>query len=287
MRTVLTVGPGNLIPIPAKFANLQEANATQEEREQIWEEQRDHIENEVQRFHVLYPQVIFDETENGQKNVKAIGAWLQKHQVAGELQNLVECINDIWDQIIFSPASAGRPDLGRDASGRVLADRLDAAQFQWLLSPHKNLKPDDTLSAAEYKTLHPEGWEEFRQREQEADIAYIAKQVDQFKALRPQYIPTEQNRQMLLDAVAEAHLHIDANTLADVFDRLVKSGQMKANQDVEIKLPGIRRTDFAGGGSVEPSTLKQKALQWVKGHSSREIEARLSTDKDFRNALNS
>jgi hypothetical protein len=294
MKTTLTVGPGKLVPVPEKFLNLQKPGEVtdQEERENIWQEQRDHIEIELQRFRRNYPHVPFDDTtEAGKKNLTAVAEWLQKYKVAGDLQNLVECLNDIWDQIIFSPAAADRPDLGRDASGKVLADRLDAAQFMWLLSPHPAaFKADVTepgMSAADYKKQHPEGWEEFRQREREADIAYIAKQVDQFKALRPQYIPTDQNRQMLLDAVAEAHLQIDANTLADVFDRLVKAGKIKANQDVEIKLLGIRRTDFAGGVTVEPSKLKQEALQWVKSHSSREIEARLITDKDFRDVLNS
>jgi hypothetical protein len=267
-----------------------------EERNKFIEDRMDHIQQEVQRFRVTHPQVILDETEAGQHNFKVLADWTKAHGVAGEYQNLVEAMHDCYRQLTFQPSVAGRPELGKQASGQHFENKLNAEQFDWLLQPHAPYAKADLyeprLSAAAYKAKHPEAWKFQTDQVAAYEVAYVTKEVDAFLQLRPAFISTDENRKMLLDAVKDAGLKINQTSLMLSYDNLVKSGRIKSNDSVSFKLPGITRTDFAeaiGEDSGRESRLSAEqvaALKFVKSHSSKQIAERTQNDPAFRAALN-
>jgi hypothetical protein len=238
---------GTLVPKPEVVKNWNQIQ-DEEERQKAWEDYRDHLESEVGRFNALYPQIV-SAGEVGEQNGKIIRAWLQARGVDPELANIQAALQDFYRKLIFDPSAAGRPELGKQATGMEYESKLDAEQFLWLLTPHAPCsKPDPyepQQSAAEFKRKHPEGWEHERKQVQDMEVRYVEEQVKKFMELAPAYDPTPTNRTTLLAAVEASGLRITQASLLEVFNRLVDAGRMKKNESVDLKVGVTRRVDLA------------------------------------------
>jgi hypothetical protein len=294
-------GVGKLVPLPTAIVNWKDIEDP-EERNRVYEDYQQHLEKELQRFHVQYPHVpLGDSTKNEMHNAKLIVAWLNKHNFNPELSNLIACLHDLCPQLIFSPSAAGNSEFekttGGPATGAAFSKALNSEQFLWLLEAHApyakaNLYEPD-LSASEYKQAHPEGWNDVRAQAEAADQAYVQQQYHHFLQLRPQAILNEAGRRLLLKEVENHGNHITASLFAVAYDDLIKTGRLgskvKSSGDALFSTPGMTRTDFAAVADKEAVDKEiEAALQWARspGTSSRAIEERCRVDRPFREALN-
>jgi len=259
-----------------------------------WEKTQAYIDQlaaDGERFKKDYPQVTFADNADGKANTLAINTWFVEHGVGGTYLNLVKALNDVFQQLIFNPTAAGLPQYGTRLTGQGLVNRMPQADFDKMFRPVPAPRPEyENQTAAEYKAAHPEGWECKKKAVMEHDINYTARQVEDFTALRPEYIKSDENRQLLLDTIEENGAQVNVNSLLIAFDQLVKSGKMITNSNVDLKVGNTRRVDFTGEGAGHDRSLsdaQEKALRFVRSHSSKEIEERTQRDPAFRAVLNS
>jgi|HubBroStandDraft_1064217.scaffolds.fasta_scaffold15909_3 hypothetical protein len=244
-----------------------------------------------ERFKKDFPQVPFSDDADGKANTLAVNTWLSDHGVGGTYLNLVKALNDVFQQLVFNPSAAGLTLYGTRLTGQALVNRMPQADYDRMFRPVPAPRPDyENQTAAEFKATHPEGWEYKKKAVMEHDVNFTARQVEDFTALRPEYIKTAENRQLLLDTIRENRAQVNVNSLLIAFDQLVKSGKMTTNSNVDLRVGNTRRVDFTGEGAGRERSLsdaQDKALRFVRTHSSKEIEERTQRDPAFRAALNS
>ncbi len=293
-RSTGRVGPLHKTPsIQERLEGIEDT----EERQRIWDEFHEHIDSVMGRFKNLYPHIpLDDESEAGLHNQKTIAEWINTHFVGCELHNFIECVQDAYRQIYFTPSAAGRPDLSKSPRlGSYFEPRLNSVDFSWLFESHPAYQKADLYepekSAKQYREAHPEAWKFQTDQVAAADAAFVAQQVKQFLELRPQFVSTDANKKMLLDAVKEAGLKINQSSLMLCFDNLVKVGKMTGNESVSLKFPGVTRTDFAeangegSGRDIGLAETQKAALKFVASHTAEQIRERTQKDPAFRAAL--
>jgi hypothetical protein len=243
------------------------------------------LQADGERFKKDFPQLIFSDTADGKANTLAVNLWLTDHGVGGTYVNLVKALNDVFHELIFNPSAAGLSQYGSRLTGAALVNRMPQVDFDKMFRPVPAPRPDyEKQTAAEFKAANPEGWKYQQQQVKDRDIDYTTKQVGDFVALRPQYIRSDENRELLLDTIEKNGAQVNVNSLLIAFDQLVQSGQMKTNDDVDLTVGGTRRIDFAGNATPISET-KETALRWARNHTATEIGERLRRDKPFKALL--
>ena len=157
------------------------------------------------------------------------------------------------------------------------------------------------MSAEEYKAAHPDGWKDLREQVQPHEKNERQKIVDQLLQFRPQYVRSDENMNMLANALRSAGAPFTFSNLVAAFDELVASGKMKTNTAVDRKENGLRMVDYSKTGSREAVYPNQRAalpekqmtdsalenlVAKIPSMSSAEFEQHCRTNRAFRYRVN-
>lgn len=219
------------------------------------------IDGEYRRFAEDYPQIMglferdtADQSLEASVNLRRLNEWLQAHHVAPSYLNLVSAFQSIFDQLFLEPSKAGIqgfPGLGRD----VVRD-MPAADFKKLLQPVvQNQKPEERMTADEYRRAHPEGWADERAEIQAEDVRYVQQQVRNFLANRLAYVPSAENLDSMCEGIKRRGLRFNLNSFLEVYDDLVAAGKMQVNQNADLKVGSTRRVDYGASDGVDKGLI--------------------------------
>jgi hypothetical protein len=260
----------------------------------------DMIQSDAVKFSRDYPQCpIASDTEAGQHNRKIISQWLVEHgNLHGTYQNLVQCMNDSCLDLLFDAGRIGMGALGGIRRGSVLAKSASPHQWEMLMQPQPEVEenPEARMSAEAYKQAHKDGWDDLQQEAVNQEREYFRVCFEQFLQLRPAYLRTEANQELIRKTLREWEVRVSVEALCGIFDNLVRPGLMETNQAADLRIPGVRRVDFASTAAAEissrpndPTGKVLRAGAWHTLPASRmtanEIEYLCRTNPEFRRAL--
>jgi hypothetical protein len=153
-------------------------------------------------------------------------------------------LNDTFMNLVFNPARIGIGNTYR-MTGAVAARSLSSKELDALLKPSADApKSVDEMSAAEYREAHRDDFANPEATEMEQ--RYWEFECQKFLENEPSYIPTIDNRQMLVKFINDSGLKLNQGSLMHAFNELTKSGRMKKNEAVDVRVGSTRRVDFAG-----------------------------------------